>query len=188
MDEILTRAKVTFLQHNVGNRETLEGLAAKYEVSPAVLKELNGLKQDSLRRVSRLVVPVTGLAGEETVPGKEIAPDQVLAAHQRADESRRKVRSSAAPSAGAASKESVRVRKGETLSSIAKKHGVSAAELARANGLSVKAKVKAGTRLVVPDGDSGDTKVQKKTDTVGRKTVRHKVRRVDSQSKIARAN
>ncbi len=51
MDEILTRAKVTFLQHNVRNRETLEGLAAKYEVSPAVLKELNGLKQDSLRRV-----------------------------------------------------------------------------------------------------------------------------------------
>ncbi len=180
MEEIRTRAKVTFLQHNVRNRETLEGLAAKYDTSPAILRELNGLRQDSLRRVSRLVIPVTGLSGEEAVPGKEIAPDQILMAHQRAEESRRRTRTAAASSGRSAAKESVRVRKGETLTSIAKKHGVSAAELAQANGLSVKAKVKAGMRLVVPDGGSGETKVRKKT-------VRHKVRGRTSTDKIARA-
>ncbi len=180
MEEIRTRAKVTFLQHNVRKRETLEGLAAKYDTTPAILRELNGLRQGSLRRVSRLVIPVTGLSGEDAVPGKEIAPDQILMAHQRAEESRRRTRTAAASSRRGAAKESVRVRKGETLTSIAKEHGVSAAELARANGLSVKAKVKAGARLVVPGGGSGETKVRKKM-------VRHKVRRGSSTDKIARA-
>ncbi len=180
MEEIRTRAKVTFLQHNVRKRETLEGLAAKYDTTPAILRELNGLRQGSLRRVSRLVIPVTGLSGEDAVPGKEIAPDQILMAHQRAEESRRRTRTAAASSRRGAAKESVRVRKGETLTSIAKEHGVSAAELARANGLSVKAKVKAGARLVVPGGGSGETKVRKKM-------VRHKVRRGTSTDKIARA-
>jgi len=190
MDEIRTRAKVTFLQHNVRKRETLEGLAAKYDTTPAILRELNGLRQDSLSRVSRLVIPVTGLSGEEAVPGKEIAPDQILAAHQRAEESRRRSRTAAASSGKVSAKESVRVRKGETLTSIAKEHGVSAAELARANGLSVKAKVKAGTRLVVPGGGSVETKIRKKTvrhEAPVRKTVRHKVRRGASTDKIARA-
>ena len=180
MEEIRTRAKVTFLQHNVRKRETLEGLAAKYDTTPAILRELNGLRQGSLRRVSRLVIPVTGLSGEDAVPGKEIAPAQILMAHQRAEESRRRTRTAAASSRRGAAKESVRVRKGETLTSIAKEHGVSAAELARANGLSVKAKVKAGARLVVPGGGSGETKVRKKM-------VRHKVRRGTSTDKIARA-
>jgi len=190
MDEIRTRAKVTFLQHNVRKRETLEGLAAKYDTTPAILRELNGLRQDSLSRVSRLVIPVTGLSGEEAVPGKEIAPDQILAAHQRAEESRRRSRTAAASSGKVSAKESVRVRNGETLTSIAKEHGVSAAELARANGLSVKAKVKAGTRLVVPGGGSVETKIRKKTvrhEAPVRKTVRHKVRRGASTDKIARA-
>jgi len=181
MEEIRTRAKVTFLQHNVRKRETLEGLAAKYETSPAILKELNGLKADSLRRVSRLVIPVTGLSEEENVPGKEIAPDQILMAHQRAEESRRKVRGGASASRKAEAQESVRVRKGETLSSIAKKNGVSVNALARTNGLSVKSKVKTGTRLVIPDGGSREAKVQKKV-------VKHKVHRGISQNKTARLN
>jgi len=181
MEEIRTRAKVTFLHHNVRKRETLEGLAAKYETSPAILKELNGLKADSLRRVSRLVIPVTGLSEEDNVPGKEIAPDQILMAHQRAEESRRKVRSSASASRKTGAQESVRVRKGETLSSIAKENGVSVSALARKNGLSVKSKVKTGTRLVIPDGGSRASKAQKKV-------VKHKVHRGISQNKTARLN
>jgi membrane-bound lytic murein transglycosylase D len=181
MEEIRRRAKVTFLQHNVRKRETLEGLAAKYETSPAILRELNGLKEDSLRRVSRLVIPVTGLSEEENVPGKEVAPDQILMAHQRAEESRRKVRSGASASGKTEARESVRVRKGETLSSIAKKNGVSVSALARENGLSVKSKVKTGARLIIPDGGSRESKGQKKV-------VKRKVHGGVSQNNIARAD
>ncbi|MBE0603892.1 MAG: LysM peptidoglycan-binding domain-containing protein, partial [Deltaproteobacteria bacterium] len=181
MEEIRTRAKVTFLQHNVRKRETLEGLAAKYETSPAILKELNGLKAGSLRRVSRLVIPVTGLSEEDNIPGKEIAPDQILMAHQRAEESRRKVRRTASASGKKGAQESVRVRKGETLSSIAKKNGVSVNALARKNGLSLKSKVRTGTRLVIPDGGSRESKVRKKV-------VKGEVHRGVSRNETARLN
>jgi membrane-bound lytic murein transglycosylase D len=90
MEEIRTRAKITFLQHNVRKGETLQGLSEKYGASPAVLKELNGLKRDSLSRTSRLVIPVTGLSGEEAGPGKEISPDQLTMSHMRVEEGRRK--------------------------------------------------------------------------------------------------
>lgn len=212
IEEIRTRAKVTFLQHNVRKNETIHGLAARYETSPEVLRELNGLKKDSLRRVAHMVIPVTGLSDADNVPGKEIAPDQLMMAHMRAEEGRRKTRSVSTPSGlgRAEAMESVRVKKGETLSGIAKKHGVSAADLAKANGLSVKARVKAGTRLVVPDGGSGEPKKQQKVaqakagrakadrDKVDRdkvvrpktartKTVRHKVHKGDTLEKIARS-
>jgi membrane-bound lytic murein transglycosylase D len=45
-----------------------------------------------------------------------------------------------------------RVRKGETLSRIARRYGVSTASLARANGLSTKSRVRTGRVLQLPDG------------------------------------
>jgi LysM repeat protein len=44
------------------------------------------------------------------------------------------------------------VRRGETLSRIAKRYGVTTGELARANRLSTKAKLRAGRVLRLPDG------------------------------------
>ncbi len=168
---------------------------------------MNGLKKDSLRRISRLVIPVTGLSEEDNVPGKEIAPDQLMMAHMRVEEGRRKTRNvskSSAPRRTEA-KKSVMVRKGETLMGIAKKNGVSVAALARANGLSGNARIKAGTRLVLPGGGSRASKnqdkvVRNKADrnkadrskvvrqkTVRTKVVRHKVHRGDTLEKIARS-
>jgi membrane-bound lytic murein transglycosylase D len=177
--DIRARAKVTFLQHNVRKKETLSGLSEKYGTSPAILKELNGLKGDSLRSVSRLVIPVTGLSGEEALPGKEIAPDQLTMAHLRVEEERRKGRSRTASSGQAANEGAVRVRKGDTLGRIAKRYGVSAEELARVNDLDPSAKVKAGRRLVLPDGASQPAKDRKKV-------VRYTVHRGDTLDTIAR--
>ncbi len=161
MGDIRTRARVTFLRHNVRKKETLSGLAEKYGTSPAILKDLNGLKRDSLIRVSRLVIPVTGLSEEETVPGKEIAPDQLTMAHLRVEEERRKTRTRSVSSVRA-EKGAVRVGKGDTLTRIAMRHGVSVNALARANGLSPKAKLRAGARLVLPDGAARTPKSRKK--------------------------
>ncbi len=202
IEEIRTRAKVTFLQHNVRKNETIQGLAARFETSPEIIRELNGLKKDSLRRVSRLVIPVTGLSEEDNVPGKEIAPDQILMAHMRAEEGRRRTRnvSTSSASGRAKAQQTVRVGKGETLSGIAKKHGLSVADLAKANGLSAKARVRAGTRLVIPDGGGSGSK-DRETAAKGKtapqkaaggksakpKVVRHKVHRGDTLEKIARS-
>jgi len=57
MEELRTQTKITFLQHNVRRGETLQTLADRYKTTVPVLKELNGLKRDSLRRNARLVIP-----------------------------------------------------------------------------------------------------------------------------------
>lgn len=147
LEEIRTQAKITFLEHNVRKGETLQALSDRYNTAVPVLKELNGLKQDSLRRTKRLVIPVTGLA--EAVPGTEVSPDRLTMAHMRPEESTRKgrMRGKRRPDPG----DAVVVRKGDTLARLAKRHGVRAKDLASENGLNPQAKLKAGTRLVLPD-------------------------------------
>ncbi|MEW6720003.1 MAG: transglycosylase SLT domain-containing protein [Thermodesulfobacteriota bacterium] len=174
MEAIRTQAKVTFLQHNVRKKETLDGLAAKYGTSTAILRELNGLKGESLRRVSRLIIPVTGLAAEETAPGKEIAPEQLTMAHMRVEEGRRKAKAGTTRKVVVAeAKKTVRVRKGDTLFLIAKEHGVSVEALAAENGLQADARVQAGKRLVLPEGAAQAPKARAKV-------VRNKAHRGDS--------
>jgi membrane-bound lytic murein transglycosylase D len=191
MEAIRTQAKITFLQHNVRKGETLQGLASKYGTSPAVLKELNGLKKDSLSRTSRLVIPVAGLSGEELAPGKEISPDQLTMAHMRVEEGRRKGkrRQGEAPESGG----TVTVRKGDTLVRLAKAHGVSVKELAAANGISPASKLAAGTRLSLPgEGTPPPAQSKKKSapgETApdgGKRTARYKVHKGDTLERIAR--
>ena len=191
MEEIRTRAKITFLQHNVRKGETLQGLAGKYGTSAAVLKELNGLKRDSLSRTSRLVIPVTGLSVEETAPGKEISPDQLTMAHMQVEERGRKSRGK--QRRGPESGGSVTVRKGDTLGRLAKAHGISAKALARANDLSPGAKLKAGTQLVLPGGEASRSPAAAKRGTAaaaapvgGKRTARYKVHEGDTLERIAR--
>jgi membrane-bound lytic murein transglycosylase D len=191
MEEIRTRAKITFLQHNVRKGETLQGLAGKYGASADVLKELNGLKRDSLSRTSRLVIPVAGLSGEETVPGKEISPDQLTMAHMRVEEGGRKGKGKRAR--GPVQGDTVTVRKGDTLGRLAKAHGISAKELARANDLSPGAKLTAGSRLVLPGGEVSPSPAPAKKGTPaaatpggGKRTARYKVHKGDTLERIAR--
>ena len=195
MEEIRTEAKVTFLQHDVRKKETLEGLARKYGTSAAVLKELNGLRRTSLSRVSRLVIPVTGLSGDETVPGKEIAPQQMTMAHMRVEERARRGRRGPGRTGRPEPGDTIRVRKGDSLSSLARKHGVSVKELARVNGLRADGVLKAGARLCLPEDGPKFTErapAGKRPGPVAPergagKTTRYKVHRGDTLEKIARA-
>jgi len=139
MEEILTDAKVTFLAHKVGRRETLASLSEEYGTPVPVLREINGIRGNSLRRVSRVIVPVTGLSEEDSVPGKAIAPDQLKLAHMRVDEGFRRG-------------SRVRVRRGDTLYKIARRSGVSVRSLMRANGIRDATRLRAGTVIRIPGG------------------------------------
>jgi membrane-bound lytic murein transglycosylase D len=149
MEEIRIQAKITFLQHNVRRGETLQALADRYKTTVPVLKELNGLKRDSLGRTARLVIPVTGLMETEAVPGTEVSPDQLTMAHMRVEEGSRRsrIRGGRRPEPG----DAVTVRKGDTLARLAKRHGVRVKELASANGLKSGSKLKVGAHLVLPE-------------------------------------
>jgi membrane-bound lytic murein transglycosylase D len=173
MEEIREEAGVTFLLHSVKKGESLESLADRYQTSVPVLLELNGLKGTRLRRSARLVIPVTGLSGEEAVPGKELSSEQVETALKRFDDGGRRTRT-------------VRVRKGDTLSRIAKRTGVPAGELAAANGLKAKSRLKVGSRLRLPGTASRLAKKAVDSPRGGKKERKHVVRRGDTLSKIAK--
>jgi membrane-bound lytic murein transglycosylase D len=202
MEEIRIQAKITFLQHNVRKRETLQALADRYKSTVPVLKELNGLKRDSLGRTARLVIPVTGLMETEAVPGTEVSPDQLTMAHMRVEEGSRKarLRGGRRPEAG----DAVPVRKGDTLARLAKRHGVRVRELASANGLNPASKLKVGARLVLPEpGGAAQSRTGRaavRKESVGTKssasagatrdirkgTTRYKVHKGDTLDQIAR--
>ena len=189
MEEIRTEAKITFLQHNVRKRETLQALADRYATTVPILKELNGLKRDSLSRTKRLVIPVTGLMEDEAGPGKEISPDQLMMAHMRVEERTRKHRTGRAyrtKPAGA-----VKVRKGDTLTRLAKRHGVQVKQLASANGLKPGSKLKVGARLVLPSsakasrGTKSSASSRPARDHRAR-TTRYEVHEGDTLAQVAR--
>ena len=201
MEEIRVKAKITFLQHKVRRGETLQALADRYGTTVPVLKELNGLKQNSLRRTARLIIPVTGLMENETVPGTEISPDRLTMVHMRAEEGGRRSRVKGVRRLDPG--DAVTVRKGDTLSRIAKRHGVRVKNLASANGLKLTSKLKAGVRLVLPEpGRAMEPGTAQKTvpdasgkakssasagaaQDVRKRTTRYKVHKGDTLGRIA---
>jgi membrane-bound lytic murein transglycosylase D len=179
MEEIRTRAKVTFLQHNVRKGESLQALADRYKTTVPVLMELNGLKRNALGRNARLVIPVTGLMEDESVPGTEVSPDQLTMAHMRVVEGSRRARIRGGRSPEP--EDSVTVRKGDTMARLAKRHGVRAKSLASANGLKTTSKLKVGARLVLPPSSAGAVR-----EDSGKRTARYKVHKGDTLDQIAR--
>jgi membrane-bound lytic murein transglycosylase D len=117
--------------HQVRAGETLSEIAGRYRVSLSTLQRLNGLKDPRRLRVGqRLKVPVAG-AESATVNSKK---------------------GSAPQSARAGSTD--RVAAGETLSHVARRHGVSVAELQRFNGIKNARSVRAGQTLKIPSSSS----------------------------------
>jgi murein DD-endopeptidase MepM/ murein hydrolase activator NlpD len=114
----------------VGTSDTLDGLARRYHVSPAAILQANGYRGP--RALS---------------PGQQlIIPRQIAAAPAPAP---------AAPAtrtiAAAVAETSVHfVNRGDTLLSVARRNHLPVSELARANGLDPRAKLKLGAKLTVP--------------------------------------
>jgi murein DD-endopeptidase MepM/ murein hydrolase activator NlpD len=122
----------------VGTSDTLDVLAKRYHVSPQAIMAANGYKGPrALSPGQQLVIPHPGATA--AAPAPVMAP--VAAAPAMAP---KPVAAVAAPSSFHF------VNHGDTLASIARKNHISAAELARANGLEPSAKLKLGTKLTVP--------------------------------------
>ncbi|SFH75281.1 LysM peptidoglycan-binding domain-containing M23 family metallopeptidase [Bradyrhizobium sp. cf659] len=124
----------------VGTSDTLDLLAKRYRVTPQAILAANGYKGPrTLSPGQQLIIPHPG--GTAAAPAPAMAP--VAAAPTMAP--------AAKPVAAVAAPPSTHfVNHGDTLASIARKNHISAAELARANGLDPSAKLKLGTRLTVP--------------------------------------
>jgi len=104
--------------------ETIFAIAGRYGVEPAQLLATNGLGTDAVIRVGQtLTIPRSG-APSNPSPQTAISGNVVGITHTLAE--------------------------GETVSALARLYGVSAAQIAEANGLDSPGLVRAGTRLIIP--------------------------------------
>ncbi|MDA9410105.1 LysM peptidoglycan-binding domain-containing M23 family metallopeptidase [Bradyrhizobium sp. CCBAU 45384] len=122
----------------VGTSDTLDVLAKRYHVTPQAILAANGYKGPrALSPGQQLVIPHPGAVAAAPAP----VTTPAAAAPAMASK----------PVAAVAAPPSLHfVNHGDTLASIARKNHISAAELARANGLEPSAKLKLGTKLTVP--------------------------------------
>ncbi|SDH31793.1 Murein DD-endopeptidase MepM and murein hydrolase activator NlpD, contain LysM domain [Bradyrhizobium sp. Rc2d] len=119
----------------VGTSDTLDVLAKRYHVTPQAILAANGYKGPrTLSPGQQLIIPHPATAA---APAPAMAPVAAVPAAKSV-------------AAVAAPPSTHFVNHGDTLASIARKNHISAAELARANGLAPSAKLKLGTKLTVP--------------------------------------
>ena len=124
--------RVRYASHEVTRKDTLAGLAKEYESSSAVIIKINDLKGGKLIPGETLKIPE--ISGQ--------LPDKVLLAASRVDR----------PESGGGRKQRqivYRVRSGETLASIARRHGIPVSTLARLNDLNSQDRLVQGQRLVI---------------------------------------
>ncbi|WP_049613522.1 N-acetylmuramoyl-L-alanine amidase AmiB [Yersinia pekkanenii] len=109
--------------HKVQRGETLSGIASQYGVSMAVLRQNNTLKNDVVWVGQRLKVPVSGRTVSVAAPKAQVVAKNKPIKHQ--------------------------VKRGDTLSAIAARYGVSMSEIERANKIK-SGNVQLGQTLTIP--------------------------------------
>ena len=125
--------RVRFTSHEVTRKETLAMLAKEYGTSAAVIAKINDLKGGKLTPGETLKIPE--ISGE--------LPEKVLLAAARVDRPE-------TDTGGRRQRQIVyRVRAGETLSSIARRHGLPVSTLARLNNIGSSDTLVKGQRLVI---------------------------------------
>lgn len=160
-DELL---RVT--HHIVQPGETLATLASRYQTTPQVIRQINGLGEGPIAAGADLRVP----------SGSNALPDKVLRAAARVD--------GRGASGGRRPVIHV-VRRGDSLWKIARRHNMSVTQLMRLNGLKPGQTLQTGKRLKVASagGSSGGSA---SAGGSGGSTVRYTVRRGDTLYRIAR--
>ncbi|HZE43975.1 MAG TPA: LysM peptidoglycan-binding domain-containing protein [Steroidobacteraceae bacterium] len=125
--------RVRFASHDVSRKETLPMIAKQYGTTVAVISKVNDLKDGKVIAGQTLKIPE--ISGQLT--------DKVLLAASRVDRPETDL-------GGRRQRQIVyRVRAGETLSSIARRHGMPVGTLARLNNLGAQDTLVKGQRLVI---------------------------------------
>lgn len=138
--EVPASERLTYQRHRVSRGESLSGIASRYGVSVEAVQSVNRISNPNRISVGmELVIPTAGGAP----PSSALTSTQSSAAAQRTSQPR-----------SANQTVSHTVRRGEALSTIAERYGVSTADVMRWNNISNANRVNAGQRLTIHTGSS----------------------------------
>lgn len=151
--------RVRIVYHRVRKGDTLGGIADKYNVSVAVLRSTNKIRGNLIHPGQDLLIAAAPRAGDA----------QFVAA-----------RAAIEPTPIRTSSDKHKVRRGDTLWSIARTHGVSIESLAHTNGLKSNGTLSVGQTLKIPG-----TATLASNDSVSSASVTYIVRAGDTLSRIA---
>src|SRR6202021_157564 len=158
--------RVRYAVHEVERRDTLATIARQYGTSAAVIAKINDLKGGKVTVGESLKIPQ--ISGQ--------LPDKVLLAASRVDRPE-------TDTGGRRQHQIVyRVRAGETLSSIARRHGMPVSTLARLNNIGAADSLVKGQRLVI----KASARRYRDEGAVSGRRVLYTVRRGDTIFSISR--
>ncbi|SFK18108.1 membrane-bound lytic murein transglycosylase D [Desulfomicrobium apsheronum] len=156
----VTPRQTRYASYRVKPGDTWWGISQKYNVSVAVLQQVNDVSRTKALKVGQAL----------RIPGQGPASDSVADARKWASK-----------------RANYLVREGDTLWSIAKQFKTDPASLSQANGIQRSSVLRVGQKLYVPDAGSADVKVAKASaDAVRTKLVNYKVQPGDSLWGIAK--
>jgi membrane-bound lytic murein transglycosylase D len=151
--------------HRVGRGDTLGGIASKYGVSVADLRRANKIRGTTIHPGQDLLIASAPRGMETQVAAQMAAALEEDTRRASTSKSGRHV-----------------VRRGDTLWSIARRHGVSMDDLADKNGLTRKGKLSIGQVLAIP---GTTTLASANTNAVSSRSMTYVVRSGDTLSRIA---
>lgn len=188
-----TVTRIVRKTHVVGRGENLRAIAKKYGVSATDIKRWNKMRSGKVRAGKSLIIEVverepadedalasrssdaddssssaavtTSAQESEATPQTTTAAvtDDVKHTERQADASPAKERVSKAPQKNRPKTISYKVRRGDSLGKIAKRHGVSLSALRKANGMGAnESNIRAGQRLKIPVADASSHKKKSK--------------------------
>jgi membrane-bound lytic murein transglycosylase D len=159
--------RVRFVSHEVERGDTMASLVKEYGSSAVVITKLNDLKGGKLVPGETLKIPM--ISGE--------ASDKVLIAAARVDRPETDV--------GRRGRQIVyHVRAGDTLSSIARTHGIPVSTLAQLNNLREHARVAKGQRLVLRTGGGRHYREEERSASTAHRVI-YTVRSGDTVASIS---
>lgn len=170
----VTSAKTRVVTHTVVSGETINDIAARYGVRVSDIRSWNSLRRNAVRTGQKLRIETTLASVPQPEASRKQASAQTSQTRSQSSASSSSKRSQS-PSKSSASKSSKtksksrassrprthEIKKGESLSSIAKKYGTTVDALRKANNMKGDA-IRAGKTLKVPAKSASSSKKKKK--------------------------
>lgn len=125
--------RVAYRRHEIANGESLIVIANRYRTSVKTIQTINGINGSRIRAGDSLMVPVASRAFEDYKLSHDIR--------------RALARANQVPSDGI--KVVYRVRNGDSLWTIARRHNIRVRDLTRWNGISARSVIRPGQKLVI---------------------------------------